>query len=105
MFVILYSCISKDNHSRLLNDFLRKLPVDFQKNILLYKRWQDVQLRLLGRLLLIKGLERNGEDFDKLTIEYTNKGKPYFKESNIKFNISYSGNIVVCIINIVESMS
>lgn len=96
--LILYSYISESNHNRLLSNFLHKLPIDFVENILSYKKWQDVQLRLLGRLLLIKGLKVNGEDFSDLIIEYTKYGKPYFKNSNIKFNISYSGNIVVCVL-------
>ena len=98
MFVILYSCISEDNHDRLLNSFLCKLPLDFQKNILSYRRWQDVQLRLLGRLLLINGLKSYGKNFNELIIQYSKYGKPYFKGSNIKFNISHSGDIVVCVI-------
>lgn len=54
-------------------------------------------LHLLGRKLLVYALLENG--FEKnLDLEIDIYGKPYFKDRRINFNISHSGNAVMCAI-------
>lgn len=96
MIYILYTSIDKNNHKRLIDDFLPKFPIKFQKKIRRYRRWQDAQLSLLGRVLLGKGMEQVNYVFDESDIKYSSFSKPYIDNSDISFNISHSGNIVIC---------
>jgi len=74
------------------------LPDNFQKKILKYRRWQDAQLSLLGRILLENGLKILNRELYIRDLLYTSYNKPYFEGENIEFNISHSGNIVICVI-------
>ncbi len=77
---------------------LLRLPIDFQKKIMNYRRWQDAQLSLLGRILLYKGTDNFDTKYREINIKYTEYNKPYFAEERgeIFFNISHSEKIVVC---------
>ncbi len=96
MISIFYSYISRSNHADLLQFFLPTLSKGFQAKVMRYKRWQDTQSSLLGRLLLSHGLEKMGENFCEENLRYTSYNKPHFHDKNVEFNISHSGNIVVC---------
>lgn len=100
MIHIYYSNIAEENHKDLLKNELVKFSIDFQNKIKRYRRWQDAQLSLLGRILLLKGInEIYNHDYQHKEIHYTKYNKPYFKDDFIQFNISHSGNIVVCAIS------
>lgn len=97
MIDIFYTYISEDNHEKLMADFLPKLPIIFQDKVRKYSRWQDAQLSILGRFLLIEGIKKiYGKDCTKSSIQYTKYRKPYFEDHPFKFNISHSGEMVVC---------
>ena len=97
MIHIYYSYISEEHHEILLEKFSTKFSVDFQEKIKRFRRWQDAQLSLLGRVLLFNGIsEIYGNDCHFNEIKYTKYNKPYFEGSPIKFSISHSGEIVVC---------
>lgn len=98
MIYILKTSIDEDNHKRLIKNHLHKFSIEFQNKINRYRRWQDAQLSLLGRVLLVKGMEQMNCVFDESDIKYTSFGKPYFNSSNISFNISHSEKVVVCAI-------
>jgi 4'-phosphopantetheinyl transferase len=75
---------------------LSKLPASFHEKINQLKRWQDRHASLLGKLLLIKGLNDFGySNLDLNSITYNQYGRPLLSE-NIDFNISHSGNYVMC---------
>ncbi len=77
------------------NQLLRSLPErDIKKN-LAFKRWQDKQAHLFGRLLLQKAMKDRGSGEVLGNVCYNQFGKP-FLDSEFKFNISHSGNYVVC---------
>jgi len=62
-----------------------------------YKKWQDRQASLLGRLLLLNLLKSSGRNYLMLKkIAYTSYGKPYIPGLLADFNISHSGDYVVC---------
>ncbi|HEX8014414.1 MAG TPA: 4'-phosphopantetheinyl transferase superfamily protein [Flavobacterium sp.] len=89
--------MSEENHERLLENNLSEFSVDFQNKIRRYKRWQDAQLSLLGRVLLFMGVEEIfGNSPKDRMIKNTKYNKPYFESNLVKFNISHSGEIVVC---------
>jgi 4'-phosphopantetheinyl transferase len=80
-----------------LENHLLNFSKEYQDKIKRFRRWQDAQLSLLGRVLLLKGIEEVGLFCppDK-EIKYTKHDKPYFEDNLIQFNISHSGEIVVC---------
>lgn len=80
----------------LYNHFLNKIPPVYQTEIEKFRKWEDRQHRVLGKMLLVKGLEMLGltaYSFDQL--QFTKLKRPYFNGS-IDFNISHSGKYVVC---------
>lgn len=97
MIYIYYSSLSEENHESLLKNDLPKFPVDYQEKIKRFRRWQDAQLSLLGRILLFRGIKENYmHNPHYKVIKYTKYNKPYFDDDLIHFNISHSGEIVVC---------
>ncbi|TDW48164.1 4'-phosphopantetheinyl transferase [Flavobacterium sp. 270] len=98
MIYIYYSYLSEENHESLLKNDLPKFPFHYQEKIKRYRRWKDAQLSLLGRVLLFKGIEEiyNYNAYDKV-MQHTKHNKPYFEDNSIRFNISHSGEIVVCV--------
>jgi 4'-phosphopantetheinyl transferase len=97
LIYIYYSYLSEENHESLLENYLLNFSKDYQEKIKRFRRWQDAQSSLLGRILLLKGIEEVGLfwPLDK-EIRYTKCNKPYFEDNLIQFNISHSGEIVVC---------
>lgn len=100
MIYIYYSYLSEENHESLLKNDLPQFPADYQEKIRRFKRWQDAQLSLLGRILLFKGIEETYQQKpDAHEIIQTLYNKPYFEDNVVLFNISHSGEIVVCALN------
>ncbi len=100
MIYIYYSYLSHENHKNLLKNELVKFPTDFQEKIKQYRRWQDAQLSLLGRIILLRAIkEIYNQDYQNKKIHHTKYNKPYFEDNSIPFNVSHSGSIVVCAIN------
>lgn len=98
MTQILYTYINKKNHEFLMQRFLPDFSMDFQEKILRYRRWEDAQLTLLGKVLLKIALKENNIIFEENNLIYSVYNKPSLKDSDIKFNISHSGEIVICAI-------
>lgn len=94
---VLYAFINKELHQPLMNRFLNGFPSDFKDKILKYRKWEDAQLSLLGRVLLKCGLKKY-YDLDQFEIELSQNYKPFLKEKNIYFNISHSHHLVACAI-------
>lgn len=95
--VILYTFISEEKHQDLLDKYLYDFSEDFKNDILKYRRWQDVQLSLLGRVLLQHGL-KTYYNISKPDIGISHNNKPYLKGCSVHFNISHSHNLVACVI-------
>ncbi|GAA4115425.1 4'-phosphopantetheinyl transferase superfamily protein [Aquimarina addita] len=75
------------------------LPDSMQERISKYRRWQDAHAYLYGRLLLKEGMRQLGYTNALDTIKRTKYGKPYFVDSSFAFNISHSGEYIVCVIS------
>ena len=93
-----------ENYERLknFNDLLFTMPLAIQREVLKYQRWQDRQATLLGKWLLIKGLEIYNEQ--PTAIRFLQKDaykRPFLRELKTKtdFNISHSDGMVVCAIS------
>ncbi len=95
--LLLYSEIQETNHKLLLDNYLSLFPKTYQEKLLKYRRWQDAQLSLVGRLLIKQGLLQYGKEVDFGKLQYTAYDKPYFQDENIQFNVSHSGELVVVV--------
>lgn len=98
MVTIYYANISEENHNDIMDKYLSFFSPEYQEKLSRYRRWQDTQLSLLGRVLLIHGLEHLNQKFDESAIRYNPYNKPYFDNQEVHFNISHSGDLVVCAI-------
>lgn len=82
----------------ILQYYLEFLPQKFKLEVLKYRRLDDRYNCLFGKLLVYIGssiLGYNSFEFDKIIKD--NYGKPFMLDSNFNFNISHSGNTVVCV--------
>ncbi len=100
MIAIYYSYISKENHSRLINQRLKEFSLEFQKKNKLFRNWEDAQLTLLGKVMLFDVInELCSLKITDSQLNYNKYGKPFLDDNKISFNISHSGEIVVCAIS------
>lgn len=90
---IVHSIISEEFHRLYFEQFLAELPRDFADRVRRFRRWQDAQAALLGRLLLIEIIGK-GDRSILSRLEYTHYGRPYI-QGLPDFNISHSGNHVL----------
>lgn len=96
--LILYTTIDRSLHKFLLEEKLPLFPSDFQKEIHNYTNWTDAQKSLLGRLLLEQGMIVINQPFKHEDVLLNDFNKPILRYTNVKFNISHSGDLVVCAI-------
>jgi 4'-phosphopantetheinyl transferase len=83
--------------SKQLQVLFDKLPPALQEKALRYRRWQDAYGCIFGKCLLSIALEKIGFSGDLSIIEYSLENKPFIRVGP-HFNISHSGNRVVCIV-------
>ncbi|OQX11852.1 MAG: hypothetical protein BWK80_44330 [Desulfobacteraceae bacterium IS3] len=97
MIHVLFTCSDSEIPDERREYYLRKMPESIRNKINRYVRWQDRQAGLFGKLLLLKGLtEYGGYSPDCLnSLSYNDFGRPFI-DSDIDFNISHSGDYVVC---------
>jgi 4'-phosphopantetheinyl transferase len=94
---ILYTHISENDHSFLIDNYADIDGIKYKEKIQRYRRWQDAQLSLLGRMLLKYGLNTYYE-IKEYEIYFTPYNKPYLKNEDVYFNISHTENLVICAI-------
>ena len=100
MIYIYYTYLIQDDWYYLKDKYFNIFPFDYREKLLKYNRWQEKQSSILGRLLLKQGiLEVYDINLCFSKISYNSYKKPFIKNSSIKFNISHSGDIVVCAIS------
>src|SRR5882757_3355721 len=81
----------------ILNTLLERLPEDIRQKAGKFRRWQDAHACILGKHLLLTALRAEGFAGNLSGLQYTAHGRPHFT-TGPDFNISHSGNRVVCII-------
>lgn len=85
--------------NRDLSIYMNLLPIDLQKEINRYRKWEDRQNGLIGKLFIYLGFWLlRGEILDFNRLLKDEYGKPYIAESQIHFNISHTSTIVICLI-------
>ena len=81
------------------NYYFSLLPPFLQQKVERFYKWEDKQAALFGKILLLEGLKKYGLDKECLNhLCYNSWDKPYLKYGPC-FNISHSGNLVVCAVN------
>jgi 4'-phosphopantetheinyl transferase len=96
MVICYYSLITKEWTGQELADKLLLFPKDLAEKALRKRKWIDRQLSIAGRLLLKETLAQLGlQELSLNDLKFTSHHRPWV-DSGIDFNISHSGNIVVC---------
>jgi 4'-phosphopantetheinyl transferase len=95
MIFCCYTEINNQWSEQELADQLSKLPKSLRIAAQRKRRWQDKQLSIAGKLLLLKVLEEFDLSLPLDRLHYNDHKRPYF-DAGIDFNISHSGNIVIC---------
>ena len=99
MIKIFYSSFANKLDDVVFSSYLELLPLDLRNRILRYRRWEDAQASLYGKLLLRVAFEEFGMSTDLDNLKFTEYGRPYI-DGNFDFNISHSGSYVVCAVGI-----
>ena len=73
------------------------IPTTWHESIGKFRRWQDAHAALLGKILLRTALQKAGYPSGLELLQYTEWQKPILP-GGPQFNISHSGNRVVCIL-------
>ncbi|WP_338356160.1 4'-phosphopantetheinyl transferase family protein [Yeosuana marina] len=97
--VVYYTLNTRELSPNVEKKYISKLTPELQIVNHRYRFWKDRNAHLFGKLLLLEGLKEYDKS-GKLNLSHLNyspNGKPYF-ESDINFNISHSGNYVLCAI-------
>ncbi len=87
-------------YDRKLSDFdfarcLNLLPPGLMQKVTRFRKWEDQQASLHGKLLLRKALKDFGLEYNLMNLKYTRHGRPYIEQAP-DFSISHSGFIAVC---------
>jgi 4'-phosphopantetheinyl transferase len=78
------------------NDLREAVPIDIKERIDKYRRWQDRQAVLFGRILLRNCLTEYGYPSECLEMLRVDEWGRLYLGQGIDFNISHSGGCVVC---------
>ncbi|MDP8228348.1 MAG: 4'-phosphopantetheinyl transferase superfamily protein [Candidatus Electryoneaceae bacterium] len=96
MVSVLYTHFDKPLSLSDWNKLLFRLPENLHGAINRFVRWQDRHSSLFGKLLLLEGLKLYGLPPDKLKAIKFNRYKRPYLVGDFDFNISHSGEYVVC---------
>jgi len=96
MIICCHSEINREWDEQKLTERLGLLSLPLQEAAIRKRRWIDKQLSIAGKLLLLEVLKNLGIDTHSFSdLKYNTYKRPYL-DSGIDFNISHSGNRVVC---------
>ncbi len=85
--------------TEVFTSLFNQLPSFVQDQVLKYRKWQDRQRIVIGKNLLITGLQSFNYAYYSLTnLKYTKFQRPYI-DSTIDFNISHANDFTVCAIS------
>lgn len=81
---------------------MKYITVDEQERLYKFRQWKDLQRSLIGKIAIIDIImKKYGIDKSEVLFQKNDYGKPYFtKEENFHFNISHSGDWIVCITDV-----
>ena len=102
MIEVFYTRFTEMLPAKNYQQLLAQLSADMQLQVSNFRKWEDAHRSLLGKALLVQGLKQF--DLPSLSlaeVNYTPFQKPYFN-NGIHFNISHSGEYIVCAISTIE---
>jgi 4'-phosphopantetheinyl transferase len=95
---ILFTKIPDTLPEDVYKNYLIFLPESMRERHFRFRWWQDRAANLFSKILLIKGLQKFGFDHTSLEeLNFNQYGRPYLA-GLIDFNISHSGDYVLCAI-------
>lgn len=95
MLKVYCSTVPKKVDDEKFKRYLTEMPGDIRRRIEKFVFPRDAYTCLFGKLLLKKALRELSLDNDLTRIKYSRYNRPYI-EGSIDFNISHSGDHVVC---------
>lgn len=96
MIKILYTHSRTRLSDRSWNRYFPRLPEVIQGKISRFKKWQDRQAGLFGKLLLMECLKAYGYSSDDINnISFDEFGRPFIAQ-HVDFSISHSDEFVIC---------
>lgn len=96
MIICCHSEITGEWDEQRLSDNLGLLSADLQQAAMRKRRWIDRQLFIAGKLLVMEVMKVFGiNDIALSKLKYNMHKRPYL-ETGVDFNISHSGNRVIC---------
>jgi 4'-phosphopantetheinyl transferase len=96
MIELFFTRFKKQLPNDVWNDHFRLLPAALAIKNQKYIRWQDRHAHLFGALLLIEGIKKYNLGVEVLNdLKYNKNNKPFLKE-DFDFNISHSGEYILC---------
>ena len=98
MINVYYTRSVQKLNAEIFSHFFQQLPPPIQNKISKFRNWEDSQRCLLGNALLIRGLEFLGLTYSLNNLKYTEYKRPFFDDL-IDFNISHSGEYIICAIS------
>jgi len=99
MIKIYYTTFNEQLPTSLWQTYLNILPSPLQEKVCRYRRWEDQHCSLFSRLLLRHALSQAGYNTNSLNqLQYNQYHRPYL-DHPIDFNISHSGEYVICAIS------
>lgn len=98
VYVYYYRYSEKKMEAEVFSSLIQQLPTSLKLQVSKYRRWQDRQRSLIGKILLTKGLYSFGHAFSIKNLRYTKFQRPYLN-SSIDFNISHAGDYTLCTIS------
>jgi 4'-phosphopantetheinyl transferase len=95
---VFYTEISTQTVPDIYNKLLQSFPQDIRAKILEYTNEKERHLRIAGKALLAHALKQPGisSNVSLEQYDYSATNQPILNDSDLKFSISHSGNIVVC---------
>ncbi|MEO1516763.1 MAG: 4'-phosphopantetheinyl transferase superfamily protein [Bacteroidota bacterium] len=100
MVVYAFAHITKELRPLVFQRFLQQLPPAMQQKTLRFRRWQDQNNSLFGKVLLrhllIRHFQQAQDCLDQL---YANQYGKLFLNAQLDFNISHSDRLVICMIS------
>lgn len=98
VWIYIKQLLSDEEFSKQENNFKKYAQESTLDNLDTYKSKKNRQRKLIGEMLAYRGLKECFDIDDKdIIFEYGEKGKPFLKGVlNVYFNISHSGEWVVC---------
>jgi 4'-phosphopantetheinyl transferase len=97
--IYVYYCKNSPLPGNMYNSKLRLMPSGFVQKLNRMAHREDAQASLIGRLLLLYALQQlDYGHLELCNIQCNAHQRPYFDKTDIDFNISHSGEYVVCAI-------